>query len=42
MSTTYQLDTAISRAHPTPVPMKRLTVPAIQERKFEGKMWNRW
>ncbi len=37
MSTTYQLDTAISRAHPTPVPMKRLTVPAIQSRKFEGK-----
>ena len=30
---TYTLDTATSRAHPTPVPMKRLTVPKIQERK---------
>lgn len=33
MSTTYQLDTATSRATPTPAPMKRLTVPAIQRRK---------
>jgi hypothetical protein len=33
MSTTYQLDTATSRANPTPVPLKRLTVPAIQRRK---------
>lgn len=37
MSTTFQLDTATSRANPTPAPMKRLTVPAIQRRKFEGK-----
>ena len=37
MSTTFQLDTATSRANPTPSPMKRLTVPAIQRRKFEGK-----
>ena len=37
MSTTFQLDTATSRAHPTPSPMKRLTVPAIKQRKFEGK-----
>ncbi|RHW18087.1 3-methyl-2-oxobutanoate hydroxymethyltransferase [Sphingomonas gilva] len=33
MSTTFTLDTSTSRAHPTPVPMKRLTVPAIQARK---------
>jgi 3-methyl-2-oxobutanoate hydroxymethyltransferase len=37
MSTTFQLDTATSRANPTPAPMKRLTVPLIQRRKFEGK-----
>jgi len=37
MSTTFQLDTATSRANPTPMPMKRLTVPAIQRRKVEGK-----
>lgn len=37
MSTTFQLDTATSRATPTPAPMKRLTVPAIQRRKVEGK-----
>ncbi len=37
MSTTFQLDTATSRANPTPAPMKRLTVPGIQRRKFEGK-----
>jgi 3-methyl-2-oxobutanoate hydroxymethyltransferase len=37
MSTTFQLDTATSRANPTPAPMKRLTVPAIQRRKVEGK-----
>ena len=30
---TYTIDTATSRAHPTPVPMKRLTVPALQARK---------
>ncbi|OQW48290.1 MAG: 3-methyl-2-oxobutanoate hydroxymethyltransferase [Proteobacteria bacterium SG_bin6] len=33
MSTTYTLDTATSRANPTPAPMKRLTVPAITTRK---------
>ncbi|HET9510997.1 MAG TPA: 3-methyl-2-oxobutanoate hydroxymethyltransferase, partial [Sphingomonas sp.] len=33
MSTTFTLDTATSRATPTPAPMKRLTVPAIQGRK---------
>ena len=37
MSTTFQLDTATSRANPTPAPMRRLTVPAIKGRKFEGK-----
>lgn len=36
MSTTFQLDTATSRANPTPAPMKRLTVPAIQRRKAGG------
>lgn len=36
MSTTFQLDTATSRANPTPQPMKRLTVPAIQGRKANG------
>jgi 3-methyl-2-oxobutanoate hydroxymethyltransferase len=33
MSTTFTLDTSTSRAHPTPAPMKRLTVPAITQRK---------
>jgi 3-methyl-2-oxobutanoate hydroxymethyltransferase len=33
MSTTFTLDTATSRANPTPAPMKRLTVPAIAGRK---------
>ena len=33
MSTTYTLDTATSRANPTPVPLKRLTVPAIRRQK---------
>lgn len=37
MSTTFQLDTATSRANPTPAPMKRLTIPAIQRRKQDGK-----
>ena len=32
---TYQIDTSTSRAHPTPAPMRRLTVPAI--RKAKGK-----
>lgn len=36
MSTTFQLDTATSRATPTPAPMRRLTVPAIQARKAGG------
>jgi 3-methyl-2-oxobutanoate hydroxymethyltransferase len=36
MSTTFKLDTATSRAHPTPQPMRRLTVPAIRERKHGG------
>jgi 3-methyl-2-oxobutanoate hydroxymethyltransferase len=36
MSTTFQLDTATSRANPTPTPMKRLTVPAIRKRKQDG------
>ena len=34
---TFQLDTATSRANPTPAPMKRLTVPAIQRRKADGR-----
>ncbi|GAA0468134.1 3-methyl-2-oxobutanoate hydroxymethyltransferase [Parasphingorhabdus litoris] len=37
MSTTFTLDTSTSRANPTPKPLKRLTVPVIQRRKFEGK-----
>jgi len=37
MSTTYTLDTKTDRAHPTPRPMKRLTVPAIRSRKTDGK-----
>jgi 3-methyl-2-oxobutanoate hydroxymethyltransferase len=36
MSTTFQLDTATSRAHPNPAPMRRLTVPAIRRRKKDG------
>ena len=36
MSSTFQLDTATSRANPTPAPMKRLTVPAIRKRKVDG------
>lgn len=36
MSTTFQLDTATSRANPTPAPVKRLTVPAIRQRKKDG------
>jgi 3-methyl-2-oxobutanoate hydroxymethyltransferase len=35
MSTTYTIDTATSRATPTPAPMKRLTVPAVRARKGE-------
>ncbi len=37
MSTTFQLDTATSRATPTPQPMRRLTVPAIKGRKADGQ-----
>jgi len=37
MSTTFQLDTATSRATPTQQPMKRLTVPKIQNRKADGE-----
>jgi 3-methyl-2-oxobutanoate hydroxymethyltransferase len=37
MSTTFQLDTSTSRAHPTPQPMRRLTVPEIQRRKVGGR-----
>ena len=33
---TFQLDTATSRANPTPQPMRRLTVPMIRERKTDG------
>jgi 3-methyl-2-oxobutanoate hydroxymethyltransferase len=36
MSTTFQLDTATSRANPTPAPMRRLTVPLIRRRKQDG------
>jgi len=36
MSTTYQLDTATSRAHPTPAPLRRLSIPAIRQRKTDG------
>lgn len=37
MSTTFQLDTATSRANPTPAPMKRLTVPKIRAHKAGGE-----
>lgn len=37
MSTTFTLDSSTSRAHPTPAPMRRLTVPAIQQHKADGK-----
>ncbi|WP_221792241.1 3-methyl-2-oxobutanoate hydroxymethyltransferase [Aquisediminimonas sediminicola] len=33
MSTTFTFDNSTSRANPTPAPMRRLTVPAIRERK---------
>ena len=36
MSTTFQLDTATSRANPTPAPMRRLTIPALRARKRDG------
>ncbi|MCK9542616.1 MAG: 3-methyl-2-oxobutanoate hydroxymethyltransferase [Novosphingobium sp.] len=36
MSSTFQLDTATSRANPTPAPIRRLTVPALRARKADG------
>ena len=36
MSTTFQLDTGTSRAHPTPSPLRRVTIPAIRQRKVDG------
>ena len=36
MSTTYQLDTSTSRAHPTPAPLRRLSIPAVRQRKLDG------
>ncbi|MET0239413.1 MAG: 3-methyl-2-oxobutanoate hydroxymethyltransferase [Sphingobium sp.] len=36
MSTTFVLDTSTSRANPTPAPVRRLTVPAIKDRKVGG------
>lgn len=40
MSTTFTLDTATSRATPTPQPMKRMTVPALRQRKGgEPTVW---
>lgn len=33
MSTTFTIDTATSRATPTPAPMKRMTVPEVRRRK---------
>ncbi|OCC24771.1 3-methyl-2-oxobutanoate hydroxymethyltransferase [Croceicoccus estronivorus] len=36
MSTTFQIDTATSRANPTPAPLRRLTVPTIRARKRDG------
>lgn len=38
MSTTYQLDTSTSRAHPTPAPLRRLSIPAIRQRKEDGSI----
>ncbi|MXP25374.1 3-methyl-2-oxobutanoate hydroxymethyltransferase [Altererythrobacter indicus] len=38
MSTNFQLDTATSRANPTPAPMRRLTIPALRRRKADGKV----
>ena len=33
---TFTIDSATSRATPTPVPGKRTTAPAIRERKIDG------
>jgi len=38
MSTTFTIDTATSRANPTPAPMKRLTVPAVRARKAKDPL----
>lgn len=38
MSTTFTLDTSTSRAHPTPAPMKRMTVPQVQARKGKAPL----
>ncbi|MDP8912787.1 MAG: 3-methyl-2-oxobutanoate hydroxymethyltransferase [Pseudomonadota bacterium] len=38
---TYTLDTSTSRANPTPAPMRRLTVPAIQSRKGPDRKTDR-
>jgi 3-methyl-2-oxobutanoate hydroxymethyltransferase len=38
MSTTFTLDTATSRATPTPAPMKRLTIPAIRAAKGKAPL----
>ena len=40
MSTTFQLDTGTSRANPTPAPVRRLTIPAIRQRKVDGATAN--
>ena len=37
MSTTFTLDTRTDRAHPTPKPVKRMTVPMIRGRKTDGE-----
>jgi 3-methyl-2-oxobutanoate hydroxymethyltransferase len=34
---TFTIDTSTSRATPTPVPGKRMTVPAIRGRKKDGR-----
>lgn len=36
MSTTFTFDNSTSRAHPTPAPMRRVTVPAVRDRKVNG------
>ena len=36
MSSTFQIDTATSRATPTPAPMRRLTVPKLRAQKSDG------
>ncbi|MCY7280866.1 MAG: 3-methyl-2-oxobutanoate hydroxymethyltransferase, partial [Sphingomonas bacterium] len=34
---TFTIDSGTSRATPTPVPGKRMTVPAIRARKIDGQ-----